>query len=518
MNIPVSELAQHGLIKDTPAIRLPLGAFTDCLNVDFREGYVTTRPRTLPVLTPSIAPLSLVPATADDVGVWAIAGKAAVYGYDGSTQADITRVAGAYTAANFGWWQGCMFNSFLILNNGVDAPQAWGPVAVGTKLVDLTAWPANTTAKVVVGYKSSLVALNVTKVAGADPKMVKWSHTADPMTLPATWDETDPTYEAGEVSLNDAQDGLVDGVLLGDSLALYTRTGVWLMRRVGGSDIFDISKRPFAFGALCNGVVTTFPGGHFVVTPDDFVVHDGTTAKSVATGSVKRYFRSNLLADTYFLARAVTLFRERQIWIFYPHSSGELDEALVWNWETNTWTHHELTPIRTVAVSPFAINYAFDPWTGEELVQWDDESSEAWGTTATMQTEETMLVSPFSTAGINLVADDGTESLETTLTRQDIIHVDGNKANTLTYKRLIALRPLFDAPAGTVFTISVGGRDDISASVSWDTGQTFTVGTDVEVKPDVTYRFLAYKIETTGTAAWKLVMLTLEIMDLGEAM
>ena len=516
MNIPVTELAQHGLIRDTPAVRLPLGAFTGCKNVELREGYVETRARLASVVVPSIAPLSLIPAVVDNTALWAICGEAAVYGFDGAAQTDITRAAGAYTVGPYGAWQGGMFNGFLVLNNGVDAPQTWGPVDLSTPLVDLSAWPASTTAKVVVGFKNSLIALNVTKTGGSDARMVKWSHPADPMTLPVSWDETDSTKEAGEVSLSDADDGLVDGVVLGDSLVLYTATGVWQMRRVSGSSIFDIAKAPFNFGAMTQGVVGRFPGGHFVVTPDDFVMHDLANAKSVATGSVKRLFRSLLATEAYFLSKVLVLRRERQVWVFIPTSTAALDTAFVWNWETGVWSLAEFgAPLRALNITQFSFNYSFDPWDLDEEA-WDDDTT-TWGTTAgEVLVAETVLASPATTEGISTLSDGGTESLEVELAREDLVHVGPDRANVLTYKRLLCIRPFLDSDAGTVLSIYAGGRDSLSDEVTWDAPVTFTVGTDTEVHVDVTHRFLAYKITCTSTAPWKLIGLDLDIRDLGE--
>lgn len=515
MDIPISELAQHGLIKDTPAVMVPLGAFTGCKNVEFREGYVVTRPRPSALVVPAIAPLSLFPAVVESTALWTICGKAKVYGFDGTTQADITRVSADYTLDDFDSWQGGMFNSYLVLNNGVDVPQVWGPVSLSQKLVDLPAWTSGMKAKVVVGFKSTLVAINVTKTGGADSRMVKWSHPADPSTLPVTWDETDPIYEAGEISLNDADDGLVDGVGLGDALVLYTRSGAWLMRYVGGTAIYDFTRLPFSFGVMTQGAVAKFPGGHFIVTPDDFVVHDGSEAKSVASGSVKRFFRSSLYAQSYFLTRAVALNREHQIWVIFPTANTEMNTVLVWNWETGVWTLHEFDgTVRALGVSQFSFSYSFRPWsslTGSWAAQtWQ------WGGETEALTTETMLVSPMNMDGISKIVDGGGEVCDAEVERTDIINITSDSADALAFKRIFCIRPLLEAEPGEVFQVYVGGRNSLSEEVVWKAPVSFTVGTDVEAHVDATYRFLAYKITSSSSSPWKLVAISLDIRALKE--
>ena len=120
---------------------------------------------------------------------------------------DITRASGAYSTDVTENWTATVIGGVLVMTNGVDDPQFWaltaGVPATSTKMADLTYWPASTECKSLRAFRSFLVSLNVTKSNVNYPRLVKWSTEAATQLIPASWDETSATVDAGEYELAD---------------------------------------------------------------------------------------------------------------------------------------------------------------------------------------------------------------------------------------------------------------------------------------------------------------------------
>ena len=210
--------------------------------------------------------------------------KAAVY--DGVSHTDITRTSGGdYGAANTRDWNGLVFAGTPILNDGVDVPQYWFTLNPSTtKLAALPAWPTTTRAKVLRSLGPFLIAFNITKSTTNYPHMVKWSHPADPGTVPISWDETDPTLDAGENDLPDVSAGIIqDALPLRGQMFIYKANSVWRMAFVGGQFIFNFDTLLESAGLMAPRCVTLTSDGqkHVFASQDDILIHNGTAAESV---------------------------------------------------------------------------------------------------------------------------------------------------------------------------------------------------------------------------------------------
>ena len=188
-------------------------------------------------------------------------------------------------------------------------------------LVDLTNWPANTLCKVIKPFRNFLIALHITKSGVVSPHMVKWSHSADPGTLPSSWDETDATKDAGEFELTDIETGLIrDGLALGNRFYIYKDSATHMMQHIGGQFIFHVEPFLLASGILAADCVSMLPNGlgHFVATGDDIVIHDGARSQSILNKKWRR-FLSNDIDSTNF-RRSFTLVnrKEQECWLCYP--------------------------------------------------------------------------------------------------------------------------------------------------------------------------------------------------------
>src|SRR3990172_12283635 len=95
--VPTSLIASTGLVKDSPAQRLPLHAWTDVRNAAFSEGYIkgTVGRLALSHTKTGVTWLELFSSYGNNI--LAFANNVAVFASDNTSITDITRVSGPYT-------------------------------------------------------------------------------------------------------------------------------------------------------------------------------------------------------------------------------------------------------------------------------------------------------------------------------------------------------------------------------------------------------------------------------------
>lgn len=169
------------------------------------------------------------------------------------------------------------------------------------------------------------------------PRMIRWSHPADPGSVPSSWDVNDATKDAGEFDLGEGSDPIIDGQQLRDSFMIYTETSVWRMDFTGGQNIFKFSKVLGISGALNRNCIVEVDGYHVVLTNQDVVVHDGQTATSVMDKQTRRDLFQNIDATS---SDKCFVFKNpffNEVFICYP-SVGQTvcDKAMVWNYKDKT--------------------------------------------------------------------------------------------------------------------------------------------------------------------------------------
>jgi hypothetical protein len=302
---------------------------------------------------PSTPPHFIMPWESTGGYRWIYAGEDEIWYEAGGSSTEITRgvtVAGddPYTTTTRPLWTGGILHTLPILNldNGVDPPQSWNTTDL--RMEDLPNWPANTTCKVIRPYNNFLVALNITKSANNYPQMVKWSHPADPGLVPDSWDEADPARLAGETVLSETTGVLVDCLPLRGQNIIYKNDSIWTMRLTNSQFVFAFDKISGAVGALAPHCIAEFYGQHVVVGENDIVLFDGRTPQSIVNSRMRKFF-FDALDGTYFDKTYVTINRpRREVWVCYVTADSPNDyinQAIVWNWEENTWTVKDLPEI-----------------------------------------------------------------------------------------------------------------------------------------------------------------------------
>lgn len=341
VDIDLNDLGTLGVIVDTPGYQLPPEAWTYGHNIRFVDGIPRGIGGKLSVFgTPTVPPHFLQAISGPTQLWWLYTSLTKAYVYDGVTHTDITRIVGGdYTTVATKDLNGTIFGGIPIINNGINPPQYWASYSPAQKLQPITAWPAGYTAKVLRAFGPQLVAFNITKTGVAYPHNVLFSHTADPGTLPNSWDITDVTKDAGEQSLSDVESGVIlDAMLLRGIMYIGKENAIWRMRRIGGRFLFDFESYLETAGLLaqrcmCNvGIL----GQQVIWTQDDIILHNGSGQDSILSKHWRRALFSEIDTVTFVNSFIFDNSRQQEIWFCYP-TSGNVNpnKALVWNYADN---------------------------------------------------------------------------------------------------------------------------------------------------------------------------------------
>lgn len=503
--VKVAPAGGAGVIKDLSNPEIVNHAWTDASNIRFIDGMAQqTLGHTEIYASPSVNPLFVMPLFVSGNRYW-------IYGSSGKlkcvtssggtvTHTDLTRSSGGdYTASN-NTWTGCLIGGIPVMNNGTDAPQAWD-LNLANKFTSLSAWPASTTASVIRTFKNYLVALNVTKSSTNYPFMVKWSHPADPGSLPASWDHTDATKDAGESDLSEGYDKIIDGLQLRDSFMIYKESSVWRMDFVGGIYVFRFSKVLGMSGAMGKNCVIEADGLHFVLTNQDVVIHDGQSATSVLDKQTRRYL-FNSINPTYF--DRCFVFKNpytNEAFVCYPEGSASIpNRAMVWNWKDRTVSFRDLPSLNHAACGPVPSDAVPNSTWSSDSDTWDSDIS-SWSQAAFAPDIARVLFAPNDTKLylMDAATTFNGSAISAHIERQGLTF-DAPEA----IKTIRGIRPRISGTSGGTVIIKVGYADNPYDSITWGASVTYTIGSQVAADCFVSGRYIAIRFETGTATNWRL--------------
>lgn len=516
--IPIKNLGEVGLIRDMEPHELPPNAWTDVQNVRMREGAVEKfQGEEAAFDPPSIAPYTLFPIRNGSDYFWCYAGATAIHATNGSTHADISRaVGGAYTTDSDIRWTGGAHGNILLLNNGIDVPQMWNPSNLSGPVTALTGWDTNWRARCLRPFKSYLVALDITKSGTRFGTMCKWSDSGSTDAVPNSWDETDPTTDAGESAgvLAETSDLLLDCLPLRDLNVLYKEGSTYGMQFIGGNDIFRFWRIFEQSGMLTRWCMAAFEGRHFVVTQDDVIIHDGQSMQSVADNIIRRLIKSLIDENNYQACCVAPNYQQNEMWFAYP-SSGQTwcDKAWVWNWQHKTWYQRNVPTISHMSFGR----------SDEGLAGTWDEDSATWVADSTRWDEATfdptargLLLASFANSKLWRVDKDYQKdgSNYTSYVERKGLTFD----STLALKRVIRVLPYVEGTNGKTITLHVGGHNHPDDTPTYDLSATYTIGTDtwIDCEETQSWRFLALKFSDEDNQKWRMRRYDLDLFSDGE--
>lgn len=421
-----------------------------------------------------------------------------VAGTNGTVTADTN-----YTGTAADIWNGCVFGTIPVINNGVDVPQYWN--AGTSKFAALSNWTSTSICKSIRAFKNYLVAMNVTKSGTNYPQMVKWSHAADPLAVPTSWDETDPTVDAGEHNLLASTGEVIDGGQLRDVFIIYKDDSTHLMRYIGGQFVFAFQELFKTSGILAVNCWEEYKGLHYVMTRGDIIAHDGHAIVPISTRRVRNYLFNQIDSTNYYKSYVTLNPKKEEVWFCFPTTgSTYVNKALVYHVVDQMWSTRDLPDCGYIG---YGIVEAVESgeWSSTPLT-WDI-ALRAWDSAEYNPSSIALL---YCGTGDTLLykGDTGYTANGTNITvsieKTGNAYITNDISEDSTYKLISSVWPRIDAPDGTEISVYVGTQDRLSASIDWGTVQTFTVGTDDKVDFDVSGRFWGVKFETTANVQWKL--------------
>lgn len=338
--VSLNKLGRSGFFGDIASYEIPLDGWSDALNVRTRNGSIKNAVGHTRIHEGVVVPPFYL-QTFNELGTRTLiyAGENKIYKTVGQVHTNITRQTDAvdvdYTA-EMGHWNGGVLGGIPILNNGFDLPQSYD-YATG-KMQDLPAWPTSWRCRTMRVIREYLFALDITKDTTRFPQLLAWSNPADSGTVPSSWDATDPANDAGDFAIVGGGDAVVDIVPLKDFAVLYKENSMHLVQFIGQPFIWSFKPISFGRGVLNINCVVEVKGGHFVVTNEDIIWHNGYTYEQVAKGKVQNWVFRNININATDKAYVAHDTSEQKVWFCFPSGSSTVpDLAIVWDYEENTW-------------------------------------------------------------------------------------------------------------------------------------------------------------------------------------
>ena len=511
--MPLIRIQQTGAIgvnRDLSAHELPNNAWTDARNVRFLDGLAYQFYGHGEVYaSPAYAPQHLLPCTVAGARYWiyATAGKVFAVTISGgvAVHTDITHLTPRTGVVN--QWTSTLLSGIPILNSGdtTHVPMSWN-LNLGNKFVDLANWPANTYCKSLRAFRNYLVALNVTKAGTNYPFMVKWSHPADPGSVPSSWDHTDATKDAGETDLAEGTDSIVDGLQLRDAFMIYKEGSCWRMDYTGGAYVFRFSKVLGTSGALNRNCIVEVDGFHVVLTGSDVLVHDGQSAVSVLDKQTRRYLFQNIDVDG---TGRCFVFKNpffNEVFICYPSiGSTSCDMAMVWNYVDKTVSFREIPNLHHAGFGP--VDNGLQGLWSQDSAPWDSDLSLWGGPDFVPGAARTLMAS----ASTKLYLLDASSSFDGVIPSAYLERRGMSFGAPERVKLVRGIRPRIVGSTGQTVNVRIGASDDPFADPTWGPLMQHTIGQTVANDCLVSGRYIAVRFETGSAYQWRLDSYDLDI-------
>lgn len=507
MKAAVNDLSLPGFLVDQPDLIAPAGAWTDSRNVRYRDGAAEKfRGYAQALGNLSATAIWANPISDGNNYFWVYAGNSVIYGTDGTTHTNVGHPSLSYNAADDLGWTGGPFHGYMLANDGVNIPTFWSP-SLSNKFSSLSAWPA-ITCKVLRPFKDFIFAFRITDTGTYFPRVIRWSDKAAQSAIPASWDYTDPTNQAGITELGQTEDLLVDALALRDNLIIYKESNTWAAEYVGGGDVFGFRQLFSQSGMLTENCGAAINTNHLVLTGDDIVLHDGNSAQSIADKRVRRWLFNRINSNRYKRSFVVADYRNREAYICFPESGYDWPNlALVWNWAENTFSPFELGGTKSW-ITPGVVPGG--------QISFDSDTPGSFDAGAGVFDEETY--SPFQKRLMLFAASAARAYQNDTGETYDGTQMScyGERTATPITEDLGSVHsvwriwPRVMGTIGDIFTFWVGARDTLSSAVSYSGPYTFTLGTDAWIDCRLAGRVIDLRVEYSGSNTFRLHGMSVE--------
>ena len=522
-NLPVRSLGSVGIISDVNPYDLPSNAFSAGVNIRFENGSVTRAPifrtvHTLAAPTNIIGHMFSIPdiSGGPESVVLVESDFSSIVSLVGTTETDVTP-ASTTTGSNTQPFTSCFLGNIAYLNRKDNVP--YFKSLSTADFTALTNWDSSWRCGVLRAYKDTLVAMDVTKGANDYPSMVKWSDFTSYNAVPASWDETSTTNNAGENILNEMVGPIVDGLALRDSFYIYGENEVWAMNFIGGTFVYDFRKRFSDRGILDTNCVVEVDGLHYVFDTDDIYVHDGASPRSIIHGKDKDFVFSSIQKDYKHLC--FVEFHKPLDEIHFNYVSDDrlvgfrgtttgCNRAAVYNTKNGTWTFYDLPNVTAATTAQVTTGQTYEDM-GTTLYSefagtyiGDEDGSETHllyisNIDTNVSLSSTRILGLDRATGGRLSRPVEAEALKPALAERIGIDMDESGSPLTSYKSLLGFYPQvgLDGEPETL-SFQFGASDVTGLQPAWNTAQTFDPSAQNKLDVRVAGRYLAYRLLHEG--------------------
>ena len=376
----------------------------------------------------------------------------------------------------------------------------------------------NVYSKSIRAFRSFLVALNI-KRGGVDyPRLVKWSTEAGLQDIPSSWNETTSTVDAGEYELADTKGDILDGLQLRDTFMIYKEDATYSMSYVGTPFIFSFRQLSPTIGAISKNCVAEFDGGHAIFGKGNFYINDGQRLKPILPQKLKEYVFTTIDGGQIEKCFVAADYGRTEILFCYTSDGAltlEPDEAVVWNYITNTFTIREIPDTAHMGYGNVGNPTTSTTWAAASD-GWDTITG-PWTMSYDLQDKVLLFADPGKT---KLYRDrsgnkNDTSDMTSFIERTGITVGSNGQPDQTTVKRISSIWPKMSINSTNEINVYLGTQMSTQDGVSWGSPVTFNPNTQSKVSVRGTGKLYGVRFESTTDMNWELDGYTIEVEDAG---
>ena len=538
--LQVRQMGAVGIVTDVQPFDLPPNGVSRGVNIRFSNNQIGKAPahRLVDTLLDSsattVTPLEsaflfayLYPGSADAIGIVESSGR--IFHWSNATLSEVTQVGFSGSASSIPFTQ-VMLAGVSYVNRSNMHPQRFLPT--DTDYDDLENWDATWRCRVFRAFKDFPIALDITKGANRYPTMIKWGNPAQYGAVSDSWDETDPTTNAGENTPGDATSAWLDGATLRNSFYLYNDTQVYEMRESLDFEVFIFRKLFDRRGIVNTNCVVEVNNLHYVFGRNDIYVHDGVQARSICDGRVKQFIFESIdlgAKDAFFVSHNP---RHNEIKFFY-RSSDELvgfsngtkcNRSAVYNYVEDTWSfydHPNVVGACLVGISTFSTWADMDSGWDVTGGTWAEMESTSSQHEVLLSLHDADVLPDSKLFGFDLIQGgilpypiDEDATLGGIAYRTGI-DLDEQGEEIRAYKVIKAMYPQIDDFDGGGVYLKFSGILYSAQVVEWEDEQNFNPLTTHNVDTRVGGRYLGWYLRCTNTTDFRFAGFDADIVTTG---
>ena len=523
--IPIDQVGQHGIWKDTPPYALPPNAFSDGLNVRFVDNGVEKIDGYIEVMKDCpIHPQHIVFVNQDDKDYWLIFGNDEPVGratvnlkiwlfntndttwYDVSPEPDIAIIEASTWSAE---WNGrilyATYNGLANMYWPLDEQNRFDP-----DIHFLTFTPVNPVDDDVrkfhrIGaFKSHVIGMGVTYADYENPYMVQWSTpmgTYQPPT-PEDWDFMNEDLDAGEYELNETKGTIIAGAQLGDSFMIYKEDCVYVMNYIGPPFIFGFKVMAKDIGMLAPNGLDVFDGGHVFIGNNNVYINNGQNIIPLLSDKLQTEMFDDMSGDNWFRSFVVADKVNTEMLIAWPsQNKRHCNRGIIWNWRTGTMGLRDLPDVDFACEGTVPLTEGI-PWDAVVNDQAWDTRLDRWGERDFSNIAHELV---FTGYGDKKIYRSGSGNKNDTEMMHAIIERTGyDLGDPGSVKFVRAVWPKVSVFGNNEVDVSVCSQMSPDDPITWKGPYKFNPNTQSKVSCRVTGKYFGVKVESQGDFTWRL--------------